>query len=167
MILTGIGAAALIYLIMGIIACFRITSATLWGVGVLLQMIWFTVGPGIGPAISVAGEVSSARLRAKSQSLGFLFNYCYSTVWNVVVPYMFNTDEGNLGGKIGWIFFATCAITGVVVFLEFPETKDRGFDELDEMFEEKVKARKFKEYITSRHRVGVEKIDMQKSRFGD
>lgn len=120
-------------------------------------MIWWTVGPGIGSVISIAGEISSVRLIAKSQVLGFLFNYCYSTIWNDVVPYMFNTIDGYLGGKMGWIFFPTCLISLIVIFSEFPETKDRGFDELDEVFEEGVKARRFKTYVTSRRRDAAEK----------
>jgi SP family general alpha glucoside:H+ symporter-like MFS transporter len=112
--------------------------------------VWFIVGPAIGPAISLAGEISSLRLRAKSQSAGFFFNYSYSTIWNVVVPYMFNKDEGNLGGKMGWIFFATSVIAWAIVFFELPETKDRTYEELDEMFTQGVKARKFKEYLTAR-----------------
>jgi SP family general alpha glucoside:H+ symporter-like MFS transporter len=30
--------------------------------------------------MAIAGEVSEARLRGKSQSLGFMFNYFFSTV---------------------------------------------------------------------------------------
>lgn len=62
---------------------------------------------------------------------------------------------------MGWIFFTTCAISLVVVFLDFPETMNRGFDELDEMFEEGVPARKFKDYVTSRQSRGAEKIDLE------
>ncbi|RAL64202.1 hypothetical protein DID88_002094 [Monilinia fructigena] len=135
---------------MGIAASVSSSKASLWCVGITLQLVWFTVGPSIGPAISLAGEISSLRLRAKSQSLGFFFNYSYSTVWNVVVPYMFNKSEGNLGGKMGWIFFATSCITLFVVWAEVPETKDRTYGELDEMFSEGVEARKFKSYMTTK-----------------
>lgn len=127
-------------------------------VGVTLQLVWFTIGPSIGPSISLAGEISSLRLRAKSQSLGFFFNYSYSTVWNVAVPYMFNATEGNLGGKMGWIFLATSCIAWFVVWAEIPETKDRTYGELDEMFNERVPARKFKAYRTER-RVADAKVE--------
>ncbi|KAM3068643.1 hypothetical protein ACMFMG_011166 [Clarireedia jacksonii] len=150
MILSGVGVAILLFLIMAIAASISSSKASLWCVGVTLQLVWFTVGPAIGPAISLAGEVSSLRLRAKSQSVGFFFNYSYSTIWNVAVPYMFNTDEGNLGGKMGWIFFATSVIAWAVVFFELPETKDRTYEELNEMFAQGVNARKFKEYLTAR-----------------
>jgi SP family general alpha glucoside:H+ symporter-like MFS transporter len=63
---------------------------------------------------------------------------------NVVVPYMFNQDQGNWGGKIGWVFAGMGAIALVLVFLEVPETKARSFSELDTMFLEKVPTRSFK-----------------------
>ena len=62
---------------------------------------------------------------------------------------MFNPGEGNLGGKMGWIFLATCIIALVIVYLEFPETKDRTYKELDECFQERVPARAFKGYTAT------------------
>lgn len=92
--------------------------------------------------MSIAGQVSQARLRAKSQSIGFAFNYFFSAVWNVCVPYMFNTDEGDLGGKMGFIFLATALISFVIIFFEIPETKGRSYSDLGVMFEQSVAARK-------------------------
>ncbi|ESZ94910.1 hypothetical protein SBOR_4702 [Sclerotinia borealis F-4128] len=150
MILSGIVLAIVLFLIMGIAASVSSYKVSLWCVGITLQLVWFTIGPSISPSISLAGEISSLRLRAKSQSLGFLFNYTYSTIWNVVVPYMFNTNEGNLGGKMGWIFCATACIAWFMVWAEIPEIKDRSYRELDEMFSRGVGARKFKGYCTER-----------------
>jgi hypothetical protein len=121
---------------------------TIRATGITLQLVWWTIGPSIGPSISVAGEISEARLRAKSQSIGFTFNYVYSTVWNVVLPYMFNPGYGDLGGKMGWIFLATSLIALLVVYFEFPETKDMSFKLLDEAFQEHVPTRNFKGYAT-------------------
>lgn len=100
--------------------------------------------------MATAGEISSARLRAKSQAIGLGFNYLWSCVWNVVTPYIFNPkpNGGGLLGQTGFIFCATCIISLIVFWLEFPETKDRTFVELDEMFEKKIKTRAFKEYQT-------------------
>jgi MFS transporter, SP family, general alpha glucoside:H+ symporter len=106
-----------------------------------------TFGPVIGPATSIAGEVSGTRLRAKSQAIGFAFNYFFSTVWNVVVPYMFNPDQGNLGGKIGWIYAATCLTAIVIVYFEFPETKNRTYIELDHMFDMRLSSRNFAGFV--------------------
>ncbi|KAL2851258.1 general substrate transporter [Aspergillus pseudodeflectus] len=142
-ILFGVGLSCVFFLIMGITSCFPSTPKALWAIGISLELTWWTMGPTIGPAMGIAGEVSQVRLRAKSQSIGFAFNYFYSTVWNVVVPYMFNADEGNLGGKMGWIFLATSLISLVVVYFEVPETKDRSYETLDEMFRRRIPARRF------------------------
>lgn len=96
--------------------------------------------------MSIAGEVSAVRLRAKSMAIGFTFNYFFSTVWNVAIPYLYNTDEANLGGKIGWIFAAMGLIALVVIYFEVPETKGRSFEDLDEMFNENVRAREFRSH---------------------
>lgn len=57
---------------------------------------------------------------------------------------MFNTDQGNLAGKTGWIFFATCVIAGAMIWLEMPDTKDLTFAEIDERFEMRVDTRGLK-----------------------
>jgi len=100
--------------------------------------------------MATAGEISSARLRAKSQAIGLGFNYLWSCVWNVVTPYMFNPapNGGGLLGKTGFIFFATCGISLVILWFELPETRNRTFVELDEMFDKKISTRKFKAYQT-------------------
>lgn len=107
-------------------------------------MIWLTVGPVVGPAMASAGELSAVRLRAKTLAIGFLFNHFWSTIWNVVVPYMFNTDKGNLGGKTGWIFFVTSILAIAIIWYELPETKGLSFNQIDNRFEMRVPARKFK-----------------------
>ncbi|KAF7901338.1 hypothetical protein EAF00_003559 [Botryotinia globosa] len=158
MILSGVSVAILLFLIMGIAAS-SIANSLNRCVGVTPQMVWFTIGPSIGPSISLAGEISSLRLRAKSQCLGFFFSYSYSTVWNVAVPYMFNATEGNLGERKGWIFFATACIAWFVVWVEIPETKDRTYGELDEIFNEGLSARNFKTYRTERRMADVKVED--------
>ena len=142
--------AAAFLLTMGIAGCFPHNTSAQWTVGISLQLLWFCISSSVGPAMATAGEISSARLRAKSQAIGLGFNYLWSCVWNVVTPYMFNPPPtgGGLLGKTGFIFCATSVISIVVFYFEFPDTKDRTFVELDEMFERKVKTREFRKYTT-------------------
>lgn len=143
-VLSGIGLAAVLFFIMGIAASVpKQSSASLWCVAITLQMVWLSIGPANGPALAVAAEVSSVRLRAKTLAIGFFFNYFYSTIWNIVVPYMFNPTEGNLGGLMGWIFFATSVIAFGIMWVELPETKDLSFEQIDRRFELKVATRGF------------------------
>lgn len=123
-VLSGIALAAVLFFIMGISASVPTqSSASLWCVAITLQMVWLNIGPANGPALAVAAEVSSVRLRAKTLAIGFLLNYFYSTVWNFVVPYMFDPTEGNLGGLMGWIFFATSVVAFGVMWIELPEPR--------------------------------------------
>ncbi|KAJ5586568.1 maltose permease Mal61 [Penicillium hetheringtonii] len=146
LILFGISLSVTFFTVMGIAGCFPQSSQALWVVGIFLQLSWWVYGPAIGPAMAIAGEVSAVRLRAKSMAIGFTFNYFFSTVWNVVIPYLYNTDEADLGGKIGWIFAGMGVIALVVIYFEIPETKGRSFEELDEMFNEKISTRAFRRY---------------------
>ncbi|PYH89226.1 maltose permease Mal61 [Aspergillus ellipticus CBS 707.79] len=133
LVLFGIALSTGLFTVMGVAGCFPHQSAALWVVGIFLELSWFVYGPAIGPAMAIAGEISAIRLRAKSLAIGFTFNYFFSTVWNVAMPYLYNSNEADLGGLIGWIFAALGAISLVVLFFELPETRGRSFEELDEM----------------------------------
>ena len=52
------------------------------------------------------------------------------------------------GGKYGYIFFAASLICLAWYFFFLPETKGRSLEEIDELFENKVPAWKFKTYKT-------------------
>jgi MFS family permease len=119
-------------------------------------IIMFTFGLGVGGAYPVvAAEVSAAQLRAHTQGIAYMAGGFSTWLFSFVVPYMFNTDEGNLGARTGFVFAALCVLGAVVVFMEFPETKGRSYRELDEMFDYKVPARKFGDYVFTEEGVGA------------
>jgi MFS transporter, SP family, general alpha glucoside:H+ symporter len=93
--------------------------------------------------MAVAGEVSSVSLRSKTIGVGIAFNYLFSTIWLVVLPYLFNEDEANLGGKIGFVFFGQALLFMAAVWFAVPNTNGRTYEELDQMFESRVHTRKF------------------------
>lgn len=153
-VLFGIGMAAVLFFIMGISASVPNQSpASLWAVAITLQMAWLSIGPANGPALTVAAEVGSINLRAKTLAIGFFFNYTWSTIWNVVVSYMFNPGYGDLGGLMGSVFFGTSIVFLIIMWLELPETKDMSFQQIDLVFETKVNAREFKSAEVT-HRAG-------------
>ncbi|KAF5593501.1 general substrate transporter [Fusarium subglutinans] len=129
------------------IAGFFSTQAALWYMGVMINlvMVFFNIASGpVNPII--ASETSSVRLRAKANAVGFICNSFMSWVFNFCVPYIFNSDEGNLGGKTGLIFAALSVIAWIIFWFDLPEMKNRTYLELDEMFENKVKTRQFRKY---------------------
>lgn len=142
----GMSCCAAIYLTMGIAGAMHQTKTTLLVIGIVLQFVSLTYGPSIGSAYAVAGEVSSSRLRAQSQGIAFGFQALVSTVWTIILPYMFNKDQGDMGGNIGWVFFGMTVIMAVVVYFFVPGTKGRSFKDLDEMFSMGITARKFESF---------------------
>src|SRR5450759_4294450 len=117
-----------------------------------MQLITFFYGCGVGGIYPVVGaETSSVKLRAKSQSIGFLVNAFFSWLFNFTVPYMFDADQGNLGGKCGFVFFALCVIGVIVIFFEIPEMKNRTYAELDSLFESRVSTRMFGKHVIDNH----------------
>jgi MFS transporter, SP family, general alpha glucoside:H+ symporter len=63
------------------------------------------------------------------------------------MPYLINTDKANLGGKICFVFFAPSFFMCIFLYLYLPESKGRNYAELEEMFQAKVPAREFKNYV--------------------
>lgn len=142
----GICLCIMMYFIMGVASVVPKSTTTLTVIGVALQFTSISYGPAVGASMAIAGEVSSTRLRAKSVGLGAAFSATMSTIWTIVLPYLFNQDEANLGGKIGWIFFGMSLIYIVIVYFDVPGTKGRTYEELDIMFEKRLPARKFQGY---------------------
>lgn len=94
------------------------------------------------------------RLRAKSLGIGFVTNAFMTWAFSLCVPYMFNSDQGNLGGKIGFVFSGFCVIGFVLSWIEIPETKDISYARIDALFHTRTPARKFK--VMSQGRLDVD-----------
>lgn len=106
-------------------------------------------GLGAWPAsYSVAGEASSLRLRAKTQGIGVLCYMLSNVVFNLVLPYIYNTDAGDLKGKTGFVYAGLCLVTFLVTWFIVPEMKGRTALDIDAMFEEKLPARQFKHWTS-------------------
>lgn len=104
----------------------------------------------VGAAYTVvAAETSSVNLRAASQSIGWFFQFFAGWAFSFTVPYMFDVDAGNLGGKVGFIFAFLSIVAVAIVWFEIPEMKNRSFADLDEMFAKRIPTRQFKNYTCS------------------
>jgi MFS family permease len=142
----GVSLCVVIYLIMGIGGALPQSRSTLLLIGIALQFTSISYGPAVGASSAVAGEVSSTRLRAKSFGVGTGFQAIAGTVWTIIVPYLFNQDQANLGGNIGWIFFGMGLLMLAVIYFDVPGTKGRTFEELDIMFAKQLPAKRFEKY---------------------
>ncbi|RTE73718.1 hypothetical protein BHE90_011851 [Fusarium euwallaceae] len=94
----------------------------------------------------VAGEIPSQRLRSytfgTSTAIGFLFSWLVS----FTTPYFINPDSLNWGPRYGYIWFPACIIGAGWTFAFLPELKGRTLEEINQMFEARLPARKFRTY---------------------
>lgn len=104
-------------------------------------------GMSVWPAsFAVAAETSALQLRAKTQGVGWMISAFTSAVAGLVLPYIFNPDEGNLRGKVGFVYVGACLAGAVISWFLVPEMKGRSIGEIDRMFELNLPARKFRSY---------------------
>ncbi|KAK7427645.1 hypothetical protein QQZ08_005920 [Neonectria magnoliae] len=114
---------------------------------ILIYSWWYNVSIG-STAFSLLCEVSTSRLRVKTIAIGYAVQNSINVMWQFVIPFMFNPDQGNLGAKVAFIFGGLCFFCLVYLWMCQPETAGRSYQELDEMFARGVPARKFKAYKT-------------------
>ncbi|KAF2678873.1 general substrate transporter [Lentithecium fluviatile CBS 122367] len=120
---------------------------------ILLYSWWYNVTIG-ATAYTILCEVSTSRLRIKTIAIGLALQNAIYTMWSFVLPYLFNPDKLNLGGKIGFVFGGFSFVCLVYLWFMQPETSGRSYEELDEMFIKRVPARKFKDYQTDSRTMG-------------
>lgn len=97
-------------------------------------------------AWTVGAELTTQRLRSYTIGLGSALNFLLAWAITFSAPYFINLAYLNWGAKYGWIWFVSCFIMVAWMFFFLPETKDRTLEELDELFEAHVPARKFRSY---------------------
>ncbi|KAJ3571511.1 hypothetical protein NPX13_g5348 [Xylaria arbuscula] len=147
-----------------------IIGVSICGLAQLAQAIAWTVSPGSVPTAIVVvvfngvfvfvyvGYGPFAWLLGGEYPNSALRGYCFgfATALNflgtLTAPYFINPASLNWGPKYGYIWFASNVIVAVFAYIFLPETRDRTLEEIHEMFENRVPARKFKSYVC----VGVE-----------
>ncbi|KAM0238450.1 hypothetical protein ACHAPO_003415 [Fusarium lateritium] len=126
------------WLAMGIAGCFS-TEAAKWMVGVGLVLVGFFNSFGVASAVPVLQSEVSSPLRM------WAFNF---------TPYMYNKDQLNWRGKIGFFFFGLGSISFVMTWFAIPETKGRTFSVIDYLFETGVKHRMFPKIV-----IGIDEME--------
>lgn len=74
-------------------------------------------------------------------------NFLGNWLGTFTAPYFINPASLGWSAKYGYIWFGSNMILLVFAFYCLPETRDRTLEEIHEMFENKVPARKFKGYV--------------------
>ncbi|KAM0334488.1 hypothetical protein ACHAQA_001517 [Verticillium albo-atrum] len=121
---------------------------------VALCSIWaFTYAVSVAPIgwISLV-EVSSPLFRAKTTALASIIQSASGVLFNYTVPLMLSNQNAGWGQKIGLFFGGISVVYLIPVFFMFPETKGRTYQELDELFERRIKPWNFASTETSHQR---------------
>lgn len=131
--------------IIGILAVVKSSNALV--VQVVLMGVWAFVYQGTVGAVAwpISSENATSWLRTPTQSLCTIVNSLSASIWGLSLPYAVNPDQGDLQGKIAFIFASTLAVSVVFIFFCVPETKGRTYSEIDELWNRRVPPRKFAE----------------------
>ncbi|ETI27077.1 hypothetical protein G647_09759 [Cladophialophora carrionii CBS 160.54] len=97
----------------------------------------------------LGGEYVNNHLRAFTFGLATAMNFLGNWAGTFSAPYFINPAKFNWGPKYGYIWFASNMVCVVFTWFFLPETRDRTLEEIHEMFEARVPARKFKHYVCS------------------
>ena len=130
--------------LIGILASINAQGA-IWG-QVAFMAVWGFVYQGTIGSVgwTISTETPTSRLRMPTASLGAMMNGLSQCIWGFSTPYALNPDQGNLGGKIAFIFGGVLVFSSIFIYFFIPETKNRTYVEIDELWNQKVPARKFK-----------------------
>ena len=144
MIIPSLAAAGVLWGVMGITG-FWSNEALTWVAGGIMMAVIIICGLGAWPAgFAIVGETSSLQLRSLTQGLTSVAEKGFSIMLAIVLPILFSRDKAALGAKTAFPFCATSFIAAILAWLFVPEMKGRSAIEIDQMFEMKLSARKFK-----------------------
>ncbi|KAI0848363.1 general substrate transporter [Daldinia vernicosa] len=95
----------------------------------------------------LGGELPSNHLRAHTYGVSTALNFLGNWLGVFTAPYFINPASLGWSAKYGYIWFGSNMIVFLFTWAFMPETRDRTLEEINEIFEAKVPARKFKRYI--------------------
>ncbi|KAK9482230.1 putative sugar transporter [Lipomyces starkeyi] len=139
-------------------------SRASWAIGSLLLVFIFVYDTTIGPVTySLVSEMPSTRLRPKAIVLARnLYIFC-SIINGVITPYMLNPTAWNWRAKTGFFWAGSCSLCLVWAYFRLPEPKGRTYAEIDDLFERRIPARKFKETKTNIFEGHIDEYDEGKA----
>ncbi|KIV78303.1 hypothetical protein PV11_10032 [Exophiala sideris] len=112
----------------------------------LIVSVLFCLGPAPASWV-IIGETSSIRLRPLTTGVGRGAYYAINIPCIFLASYMLNPDQGNLGGKCGYVWAGTAFVCSVLAWIFLPEMKHRSYREIDILFKRHVPARKWKQTV--------------------
>ncbi|KAK9235055.1 hypothetical protein V1525DRAFT_435052 [Lipomyces kononenkoae] len=106
----------------------------------------------------ITGEIGTAQLRERTVLLASLGSFVTSVPINFVNPFV----QRAIGGSVTFIYGGFSILACVFVYFVVPETRSRSLEELDEIFQAGISARKFSSYEC--HGLGAEIAKLENRR---
>ncbi|KAK3367934.1 MFS transporter [Podospora didyma] len=104
----------------------------------------------------MGGEYPNNRLRAYTYGVATSLNFVGNWLGVFTAPYFINPASLGWNAQYGYIWFGSNVILLVFSYFCLPETRDRTLEEMHEMFEANVPARKFKTYVCTGTKIMAE-----------
>lgn len=127
------------------------------GITIGMMCLWVVAyGTSAGPCgYLLLGESSTLRLRAKTTGFAAAMSGVFGLIFNYSTPLMILPTGGGAGWGLKTSFFyaGTGFIGLVLVYFFVPEHRGRSYAELDELYNSKISARKFKGTVTEAQRI--------------
>lgn len=136
-----------LFCILFVVGCLGIkpTESSSWGVGSLLLVYTFVYDLTIGPlCYCIVAEIPSTKLRTKTIIIARNVYNIAGIVTSIITPYMLNPTAWDWKAKTGFFWSGFAFVAAIWCWFELPETKGKTFAELDQLFHNGVKPRKFK-----------------------
>jgi MFS family permease len=94
-------------------------------------------------------EIATMKLRNYTMAYTIGCSYVTAVTTTLAVPQLVSADAANLGAKT-YLIFGGCMV-GIITFVYFfvPETRNRTFAEIDEMYDAKIPMRHWRNFETS------------------
>lgn len=142
---SGILVMTVILFIIGFLSIPINNNGAIWAMASMMDIWTFVYQMTVGPiCFVIISEISATRLRTKTIAIGTAVQAAASIVFTVAIPYMLNSDEGNWGGKAGFLFGGISFLCMVWCYFRLPESRGRTYEELDILFQRRIPARQFK-----------------------
>lgn len=95
---------------------------------------------------AITGEISSYRLRGKTQAVAVMSNAFSTWLFAFTVAYIYNVDAGNLGIRAGFVYGGGSILFLVGSFYLVPDLRGFAVEEVDWLYENKISILKFRDY---------------------
>ncbi|CAK7204310.1 hypothetical protein SEUCBS139899_007065 [Sporothrix eucalyptigena] len=118
---------------------------------VALSCIW-VAAYAMGPApmgYAFLADTSTPVLRAKTTGFASALTGLFALIFNYSTPLMISTQDAGWGIRVGYFYAPLGLITLILTYFTIPETTGRSYQELDELFEARTPARKFRSTLTT------------------